>query len=407
MKRIVVLGGGLAGLATAHFFSQQAHVTLVEKTARLGGWVHSIHQNNYLFECGPRGFRPIGKGLKTLALAKKLGLEPIAASHTSKVRYLLKNGRLQPVNLRFLLRHGLLQGCVRDLFNRPSFQEDETLEMFFNRHLGAHFTKTFVDPLTRGIFAGNYQHLSARSCCPQLWQMDQLFGSLLLGRFKKKSSSKPCASLLSFSDGMETLVQRLAQSPIEIRLNSAVLALEAHHVHLEKETLKADMIISALPAHALCPLLGLKDPHLYATISTVNFGWDQPVLPKRGYGFLVPSYEPAPIMGMTWDSEIFPQQMGLTRTCTMIAGSLPEKELIAHARQAMQHFCQVDQEPQVTYVATAHQAIAQYGLGHHAWLRTLSQHLPKNMYALGSSLTGVGINDCICAASDLYESLYS
>ena len=73
---IAVLGGGITGLTSAYYLTQQlpdARITLFESTSRVGGWLHSkqvdISNGKVLFEQGPRSLRPsMPNGLVTLDL---------------------------------------------------------------------------------------------------------------------------------------------------------------------------------------------------------------------------------------------------------------------------------------------------------------------------------------------------
>lgn len=74
--RIAVLGGGITGLASAHYFAREnpnAKITVYESSARLGGWLKSdymeVDGESVLFESGPRTLRPgTPAGLVTLEL---------------------------------------------------------------------------------------------------------------------------------------------------------------------------------------------------------------------------------------------------------------------------------------------------------------------------------------------------
>ncbi len=72
--RIVVLGGGVSGLAAAHAALRSTKVpvsvTLLEASSRLGGWVNTIkHEDGCIFELGPRTLRCVGQpGRNTLEL---------------------------------------------------------------------------------------------------------------------------------------------------------------------------------------------------------------------------------------------------------------------------------------------------------------------------------------------------
>lgn len=67
---IAVLGGGITGLATAYFLTQQvprAKITLYEAGDRIGGWLESrrveVEGGSVLFEKGPRTLRPAQNGV--------------------------------------------------------------------------------------------------------------------------------------------------------------------------------------------------------------------------------------------------------------------------------------------------------------------------------------------------------
>jgi len=65
VKNVAVLGGGITGLATAHYLSKEfkdAKITLYESKDTLGGWMRSkvmdVGNGKVIFESGPRSLRP-------------------------------------------------------------------------------------------------------------------------------------------------------------------------------------------------------------------------------------------------------------------------------------------------------------------------------------------------------------
>lgn len=61
---VAILGGGITGLASAYYLSQQqpnSRITLFEGSSRMGGWLHSkrvdVGSGNIVFEQGPRSLR--------------------------------------------------------------------------------------------------------------------------------------------------------------------------------------------------------------------------------------------------------------------------------------------------------------------------------------------------------------
>lgn len=359
--KIKVIGGGIAGLAAAWYLQKMGEVILYEKSQRVGGWIQSVHQDGFCFEKGPRGFRPAGNGKYTLELCKELGLDLIAANPAAKRRYICHNKQLEEVSFK-----KLASGMWRDLIARKPKSDDETLETFFNRHLGKKRTAYYVDPFARGIFGGDYRKLSARSCFPKLWNER----SFLM----MKKEKKPETSLYSFKEGMESLPKALGN-----RLN-IILGHEVNEV-------EGDIVIWATP-----------QVQSKATLSTVSMGWHDLDLGKKGYGFLVPQSEPEPFYGMTWDSQIFPEQAGKSRVCVMIGSDASDEHLLTTAMDALRKYLQIDVKPDSVCIGRAVNAIAQYELGHHKWVEQVESSLPSGHYVIGSSFRGVGINDCVADA---------
>ncbi len=386
MKKIVIIGAGISGLAAGWYHKQQGHtVTILEKSSRAGGWIRSSCDQGFLFEQGPRGFRPSGKGKRTLALVKELGLESelVAADKNARKRFIVLKKRLHPFSLGFLLRQGMASALLRDLLTSASNREDETIADFCTRRFNAKIAQRIVDPLVKGIFGGDAEQLSMRSCFPTVWEAEKK-GSVI--RNLKKSKDKPPASLYSFRNGMERLTERLAEVlKDEIHLNTPIERLD---------NIKADQIIAAIPAHALAEIAGIRDPFTYASLTTVSLGWNGAFLPKKGFGFLVPSLEQENFLGMTWDSAIFPEQNRgeQTRVCVMIEG----EGTLDIALKAVKKYLGIEKPPDAHLVGKAMRAIPQYLLGHHKRLAFFQKQLPIRL--IGNSYTGVGVNDCIEAA---------
>ncbi len=77
-NHVVILGGGITGLSAAFHLARKhptVQITLVEKSARFGGWVRSerikVHDSDgnrgsVLLEAGPRTIRPNAKSILEL-----------------------------------------------------------------------------------------------------------------------------------------------------------------------------------------------------------------------------------------------------------------------------------------------------------------------------------------------------
>lgn len=396
MKKIVILGAGISGLSTAWFlqkkYGKRLDLTLIEKSSRVGGWIRTVQHKGFLFETGPRSFRTSGNGKATLALVHDLGLqeELVEADPGAKKRYLWLEGKLNLLTPFFLLKQGLASGILRDLVTGRTTLEDETIADFISRRFNKKLAAHLIDPVTKGIFGGDPNRLSMRNCFPFLWRMEQEKRSLVWGNLCRK---KEPSFLYSFKGGMEVLPKTLAkQLDCPILLSTKVQALQEIDAH---------KIISCLPTSALAQLIGMKDPVEYATLSTVNFGWEGHILKKQGYGFLIPSNEKSSILGMTWDSAIFPAQN--TRICVMISGSGSHEELLQVALQGLKTYMDITEKPETMHIAIAENAIPQYTPYHHQRIAHFKKQLPTNLYTLGTGFEGIGINDAVFQARSFAE----
>jgi oxygen-dependent protoporphyrinogen oxidase len=452
-KEFAVLGGGITGLSLAwqlkKRFGDQASITLLEKGPRLGGWIQTVKKDNFLFERGPRGFRPQGEGYATLRLIRDLNLESlvIPASDSAKIRYLWHEGRLQALPSTFLsflfspLTRSTIFPCLRELFIPPQQIEDESITSFFTRRFNKYILETFADPMISGIYAGDVSKLSLKSCFPKLCNWEHRHRSILRGILFSKPADVPSdlfitnmtkKSLLSFSTGMETLVhaleKQLCNDHVQIKLSQDIESLsfsnDKAHFTIDGQNCSYDHVFSAIPAAALADLLPspyIEGKNILNSIPTtslavINMGFKSKVLKKKGFGYLIPSKEKEKVLGMTWDSFTFPQHNHYseeTRITVMIGGSkMPgcdqktESDLMDIATRALQHHLNITQAPDTTDIYIAKNAIPQYTVGHSARYQAIKNHLNDNSKLLsiaGSSFLGIGINSCIAAAEELVE----
>ncbi|MBS4166267.1 Protoporphyrinogen oxidase [Neochlamydia sp. AcF65] len=454
MKRIVVIGGGISGLALLWYLRKRhgsaASLTLLERSNRLGGWINSYKKEGFLFERGPRSCRTRGSGKATLRLIEELGLQKqvIVADQAARQRFLYLDKHLQkiPSHLFSLLFSPLTRQVAFNLFKEwqipPGENEDETIHAFFTRRLGSEAAENFLDPLTSGIYGGNIHELSIKSCFPDLFQWERQHGSLTKGAFlhfftnRQSPSSlyikRMCQeSLFSFKEGMQTLSNALAQNLHESILHEqevTELNFQKKGIELglaQGKTLWADQVYSTLPPASLAalirphhlPLANLLSSIANASIAVVGLGYKQKLLTSKGFGYLIPSKEKEEILGMVWDSCIFPQQSlhSLeTRLTVMIGGTRmsdfsqrKESDFLNSALKAISNHLQFHAAPDVVDIHLAQNAIPQYLIGHEQkkmligkYLQELSPHLQL----LGSAFNGVSVNDCIAQA---YSMAYS
>lgn len=330
----LIVGGGITGLSAAWFLHKQdptLKITLFEKENRLGGWIRTSHQGGFLFEQGPHTF-PFSRSPHLLSLIQALNLELIPSAATK--RYILQSGRLRSLTsfLPMLLPH---------LFKRPpALLEDESIYSFASRHFSPKIAETLFDPLTLGIYAGDIRTLSIRRCFPTLCQ-----GPL----FKH---FRPSKGLFTLKDGMEALIHALAKLPIDIHLNRPAQKIGEKEVIAQGKIWRADHVLSALP-----PPLPAR------SLWVINLGYENAPLPKKGLGYLVPTKEKESLLGVLFDSEIFPQQnkQGQTRLTAMVRAE--EKEPLQAALSGLKRHLGLMVKPDYTAVLFAKDSIPQFEVG--------------------------------------------
>ena len=426
--KVAIIGGGISGLALAWNFKQKGiDCTLYEKEGRTGGWIRTSQKEGFIFEQGPHSCRTRGTGRETLELIEQLGLEKevVSASPAARQRFIYTQGQFKKVPVcpvSMLLspwNTKLLKALWNDWKTPQGDGKDEAIYDFVSRRLSREVAEELFDPFTTGIYAGDIRKLSIQACFPFLASLESNHGGLVRGfwaqRKEKKKKSSPFvqqllkSSLFSFKEGMQTLTDRLQEKLHDrVQVNKELLHLERTGSRwklrfADGEVAEADRIFLTVPAHTAAKWLTEELAHIpYASVSVVNLGYKTKVLPKEGFGYLIPSKEKDPIMGVLWDSSVFPQQnrhSEETRLTVMMRPST--KDPVQEAQSALARHLRILNNPDAIEVSLAHHAIPQYEVGHLERLKQIESRLPSNISLLGSSYRTISVNDCIAEALNI------
>ncbi|XP_071239608.1 protoporphyrinogen oxidase-like isoform X1 [Salvelinus alpinus] len=470
-KTVAVLGGGIGGLSACFHLSkspQVSKIVLLERAGRFGGWLSSTRrEDGAVFEHGPRGIRPAGAvGRNTLNMVEELGLEsevlPVTYDHVaSKNRYLYVGGQLHkmPSGLGGVVctvppfSRPLVQSVLKEILISRGKEEDESVHSFVSRRLGTELADIAIDSLCRGVFAGDCRKLSVRSCLPPLYNAEKARGSIVLGMLlgsgpgpdvppstlAKRAAQENWAQW-SLKRGLQNLPEALEErmrngGRVEVHRDTPVMGLSTNgtdwEIQLEDGTIKADHIISALPAKALASALPSAAQPLSqqlleiatVTVAVVNLEYEGSVLPVTGFGHLVPSSEDRGLLGVVYDSVPFPQHNRTggptTRLTVMMGGAwfqevfgnpeeVTEQLLLDRATQAVTSHLGVTTPPIWSIVALLKDCIPQYYLGHWKRLENMRQYIRDHNLPLslaGSSYDGVSVNDVIFSGRTAAEGL--
>lgn len=439
MGRIVIVGGGISGLSLAYAILEQepsADITVLEAEKKPGGKIWTEKANGFLCEGGVNGF--LDNKPKTLQLSSKLSLNPLRSSDAARKRFIFSDNKLYllPESPLSFFSSSLLSlyGRIRILYEMfaPKGDNDETLAEFAKRRLGKEAYEKLIDPMASGVYAGNPEILSIKSCFPKVYELEKKYGSLIRGMIKlqrqakkaggEKVSAGPGGVLTSFYDGMGALIDSLKDSlKNRLRVVSKVISVEkkrkGYSVYLADGTvIETEVLVLAVPAYAASDMLKNLDRSLSATIgeipypslSVVCFGYKKEKIANNlnGFGFLIPSREQRKILGTLWDSSIFPNRApeGHVLLRTMVGGARAselamqeENRLIDMVSEELRHIMGINVQPDFIRIFRHEKAIPQYNIGHDSRLKKIDEILLKysDLYITGNAFRGVSVNDCI------------
>lgn len=443
-KKVIILGAGISGLSTAWYLSKTGlplDITILEKSARAGGWLHTDHTQGFHFEKGPRAFK-VDKAPSTMRLIAELGLqdEVIWSEARPHHRYLWHEGELHrfPTNPLSFLFSPITKGFVRAIlkeWRQPVKNGDETVWEFALRRFNYDVARLFFDPMVVGIFGGDIRKISVRACFPMLKKWEEQYGSVTKGFWKRRQEKKnepkfspdvkgvPMSAMFTFRGGVEQLTQSLVkQIPATVRYQQEVIGISFEGnsvcVKTEQEQFSADYLFCALPVKETGCLFENHVPEVSKEfskihsegIAIVSFGYDAQVLPIQGFGYLTPTYAHEDILGVVFDSSVFTthnrsdQETRLTIKLAETGRS--EEKCIDAALKGIRSHLGISRLPKAISFKSAKRAIPQYGVGHlekMADLRAILRQKLPSCHLVGSYLQGVSVDQCIQCAKEAVD----
>ncbi len=437
--RLVIIGGGISGLSLAFFLLEKnpsLDILVLESGKKAGGKIWTDKTEGFLCEGGVNGF--LDNRPKTLDLSAKLSLSPLKSNENARKRYIYSGGKLNllPDSPPAFFASSLLSlyGRLRIILEMavPKWSGgDETLAHFAKRRLGNEAFEKLIDPMASGIFAGDPEKMSLKSCFPKVYNLEQTYGSLIRGMLKlqkeakktgKKVGAGPGGVLTSFYDGMETMILALSGFlGSRLRTESPVDSVDQkkgiYTVYMsDGSVIESDALVCATPAHNTAGMVRNMNKRLenalgeifYPSISVVCLGYRKERIKRSldGFGFLIPFREKRKILGTLWDSSIFPNRApeGYVLLRTMIGGARmsdiakqDEDALINIVMEELKKIMGIDVTPDFRRVYIHDKGIPQYSLGHEERMKSLHDIVRESryFYLTGNAYGGIGVNDCV------------
>ena len=466
-RRVLVIGGGIAGLAAAHRVTELANqqslsieLTLLEASSRVGGSIATERIGDFLVEAGPDSF--ITEKPSALGLCERLGLtsrlvctqsayQKIHVVHRGKLIalpegfFLLAPTRFWPfIQTPLFSWAGKLRMASEVLIPRGKLNGDESLGAFVRRRFGAEALERVAQPLVGGIYASDPDKLSLGATLPRFKEMERSRRSIIRAMWseqRRRARSRETGSgarwslFVTLANGMQELVDTIAKRLPEgtVRFRAPVTSLLQDETRpgwritiADQEPISADVVILATPAFQtgaiLAAVAGDAAAELrqigYASTATVSLAYRRADFPRRpdSFGFVVPAIERRKIMACTFSSLKYPgrapEEHILLRA--FVGGALqPElfddKDPVMekNVRDELADLLGVRAQPLFSRLWHHPKSMPQYHVGHAARIQRIENclnHLPTIALA-GSAYHGVGISDCIRTGEEAAEKI--
>ena len=448
-RRLVVIGGGIAGLAAAHRLLERTRgtteVVLLEASGRTGGALATEYIDGFTIELGADSFLAEKPWLG--ALCERLGIADrlIGTAPGERRTHVVFNGRLHPLPDGFLMLaptrlwplafsplfswSGKLRMALDLVLPRRRGDGDETLAAFVERRLGREALERAADPLVSGIYTADPALLSLNATMPRFVEMEREHRSLILGLRANarsrgeaaKGSGARYALFQSHVRGMGGLIQDITDKlpagvvRLQTRVDALTRANDGWDLRIGGERLRADGVIIATPAYEAARLVRPAGAALaddlesirHASSATVTLSFPSSAVGTLpGFGFVVPFVERRQLIACTFASRKFPGRApaGWELLRCFLGGvrhrevtNLPDAELIAITRRELAELLDIRGEPGITRVTRWSNAMPQYSVEHLARVVRIERAtaaLPGLALA-GNAYRGVGVPDCV------------
>ncbi|MBT6717093.1 MAG: protoporphyrinogen oxidase [Nitrospina sp.] len=454
MKKIIIIGGGIAGLATAYRIQREIEAgadlecIVLEGSDRFGGKISTEKSDGFVVERGPDSF--ISQKPAAIQLCKQLGLEDrlTGTNPGAPSTFVYTGGKLvtMPDGLSLMIPTKFLPFAFTPLFSlmgkiRMAFDllipkktddSDESLASFVRRRMGEEALSKMAEPMLAGIYASDPEKMSIGSTFPMFVETERKYRSLILGMLARKKAmlmnagKRPKTSyslFMTLKNGLGEMVDAVIKNSPNVQFKSGakVSALEnkedGWHVKLEDGwERQADAVIISTPGAITAKLIQPIAPESaellsrihYVSTATVTLGYKKEGFSHAldGFGFVVPKAEGRSILACTWTSSKFPHRApeGHVMIRCYLGGALQEEiaekdaeTLEKLVRDDLREIMGITETPVFCEVFQNFKSNVQYHVNHSKRIDSIMEDLKNypGLFLAGSAYRGIGIPDCI------------
>ncbi|WP_326824121.1 protoporphyrinogen oxidase [Streptosporangium sp. NBC_01756] len=446
---VVVVGGGIAGLAAAWYLRQGGEgvrVTVLDGARRIGGKLYATEVAGVSADAGAEAMlarRPEGKDLARLVgLGEELrhpGTTQAAILSRGVLRSMPKGHVMGvPSDLAALAGSGILSpaGLARVPLDRilpaTRVSTDVSVASYIRARVGDEVVERLIEPLLGGVYAGQADRLSLDATMPQIAVAARSERSLLAAAQGVAANAPKDAGpvFTTLRQGMGALPEAVAAaSGAEIRTGVTVREIRRTATGWqliagpvpEPEVIEADAVIVATPGPSASRLLVGEVPQAaaelaridYASMAIVTLAYPREAFPRppAGSGYLVPPVDGRPIKAVTFSSVKWPHLAEADPNLILLRCSIgrigeeavlqrDDAELVALAMAEMVEVMGVRGLPRDSRVVRWGGALPQYDVGHLdrvARIRAAVATQP-GLALCGAAYDGLGIPACVSTA---------
>jgi len=440
-RDVVVAGGGISGLACAHYLAAAGlDVAVLESATRAGGVIRTREEHGFLSEIGPNSTLDSKPAIGKLVDSLGLGDHLLHAAPTAKKRFILRDGHLVPLPMAppgllssKLFSFGARMRILREPFVPRGGADGETVAAFIERRFGREAADYAIDPFVSGVYAGDAGRLGVAAAFGMLVDYERDSGSVIKGaiqamKAKRREGGGP-PKMLSFDRGMRVLTDTISEGlgdrvETGAECRGITRAGDRWLVAVDRSGVRGEVaaraVVVATPAHVAAGLLDPVDGDLavslrmlpYAPVASVFLGYDRDAVshPLDGFGFLVPSCERRDILGTIFSSSLFPGRAPEGKVAlTAFAGGvrrpevveMSDEDVVAMVTRETDLLLGIRGAPVEVRVSRWRSAIPQFVPGHErtmARLQGISSSHP-GLYFSSNYTGGISVADCIETAA--------
>jgi protoporphyrinogen/coproporphyrinogen III oxidase len=447
LKTVLVIGGGITGLATMYELSKwkkayQSDVRLVlaEASSELGGKIRTVKDSGFVMEAGADSI--VTRKANTMTFIEDLGLKDEVVYNATGKSFIYTEGELKPIpadsvfgipaTIESLAKSTLVSAegkveALKDFYTKNErFTKNDSIGEFLEHFLGKELVEKQIAPVLSGVYSGNLNELTIASTLPYVLDYKEKYGSIMKGFEANKQTfqSGGDKKFLSFKNGLGSLIDAFENKldNVEILKNSIARKLEksrnGYHVTFNNnEILEADYAVLSIPHSTANELL--NDQRLEQEFSqlksssliSVYLGFDVPdhLLPTEGTGFITSNSHDLSCNACTWTSRKWEHTSTSRNLLVRLfyksshpsfssLNKMNKEELLQVALSDIHKSLGISAKPITSEITNWMDSMPNYLITHPKTVSIIEEKIEEmypGLMIAGCSYYGVGIPDCI------------